>query len=123
MLEGALGCLEGGGMLGRHWDAQEAALWGRMIGGILYTWSTEGIEGKEAPCLCGMEKCPWICGIRSKQVPASCVWQGLGPKKIDPLGKTQKQTLGCPQGDGDLLGCGDGAAELRGLAWPRGNWR
>lgn len=78
-------------------------------------------EGSTMPVWDG-KQCPWIFGISSKQVHAPCVWQGLGPKKIDPLGKTQKQTLGCPQGDEELQGRGDGAAELRGLAWPRGNW-
>lgn len=51
------------------------------------------------------------------------VWQiqGFCPKKIDPIGKTQKQTLGCSQGAEELLGHGNGAAELYGLAWPGGN--
>lgn len=33
-----------------------------------------------------------------------CVWQGLGRKKLDRVGKTQKQSLGCLQGDEELLG-------------------
>lgn len=88
----------------------------RGVGSSMPVW--DGACGKQ---------CPWVCGIRSKQMHAPCVWQGLGPKKIEPVGKSQKQILGCPQGDGELLGHGDGAAELRGLARPRGyllrKWR
>lgn len=120
------------GMPGGCWDAGgdsgmlRKQLYGAGCWRKLCTHGTQRGQGGRKHHACagwGLWKtvCPWICGIRNKQVDVPCVRQGFGPKKMDPVGKIQKQTLGCPQGDGELLGHGDGAAELRGLACPGGN--
>lgn len=48
------------------------------------------------------------------------IYRGLAIKEMAPIGKTQKRARGCPQGPGELLGHGDGAAEPHGPGHPRG---